>query len=131
MMSNNGTNRILYHDIDAQTITGPSPCFTIGTRHSNATDLSTFILFFTIETTMQKFTRKADNCYRLWKIRTTFHTLNDAYENYYNPSELLAADEIIVKFKVRLNARVQEYVNFGHDKTTYHCADIGTCDVKG
>jgi hypothetical protein len=32
--SNNGTNRILYHDIAAQTIREPSACFTAGTRHS-------------------------------------------------------------------------------------------------
>jgi hypothetical protein len=45
--------------------------------------------------------RKADNSDRLWKIRTIFDILNDAYENYYNPSEELSADEIIVKFKGR------------------------------
>jgi hypothetical protein len=27
-------NRILYHDIAAQTITEPPLCFTVGTRHS-------------------------------------------------------------------------------------------------
>jgi hypothetical protein len=31
---NNGANRIQYHDIAAQTITEPSPCFTVGTRNS-------------------------------------------------------------------------------------------------
>jgi hypothetical protein len=34
MKGNNGTNRTLYHDIVAQTITEPSPCFTVGTRYS-------------------------------------------------------------------------------------------------
>jgi hypothetical protein len=34
MKDNNGTDRILHHDIAAQTITEPSPCFTVGTRHS-------------------------------------------------------------------------------------------------
>jgi hypothetical protein len=43
--------------------------------------------------------RKADNFDALWKIRTICYTLNDAYENYYNPSKHLAADEIILKFK--------------------------------
>jgi hypothetical protein len=33
------------------------------------------------------------------KIRTNFDTLNDTFENIYNPSEHLAADEITVKFK--------------------------------
>jgi hypothetical protein len=34
MKGNNGTNRILYHDIAAQTITEPPLCFTVGTRQS-------------------------------------------------------------------------------------------------
>jgi hypothetical protein len=34
MKGNNGTNRILYHDIAAQTITEPLLCFTFGTRRS-------------------------------------------------------------------------------------------------
>jgi hypothetical protein len=34
MMVNNGTNRILYRNTAAQTITEPPPCFTVGTRHS-------------------------------------------------------------------------------------------------
>jgi hypothetical protein len=46
--------------------------------------------------------RKADNCDRLWEIRTNFDILNDALENYYNPSEHLAADEIILKIKRRV-----------------------------
>jgi hypothetical protein len=50
---------------------------------------------------MKKLT-KADNCDRLLKIRTVFDTLNDSYENYYNPSEHLAADEIILKFEGRV-----------------------------
>jgi hypothetical protein len=35
------------------------------------------------------------------QIPTIFDTLNDAYENYYNASEDLVADEIIVNFKGR------------------------------
>jgi hypothetical protein len=34
MEGNNGTNRMLYHDIAAQTITEPPPCFTVETRYS-------------------------------------------------------------------------------------------------
>jgi hypothetical protein len=41
---------------------------------------------------------QADNYDRLWKIRTIFNSLNDAYEKYYNPSEHLAVNEIIIKF---------------------------------
>jgi hypothetical protein len=36
---------------------------------------------------------------RLWKIRTVFNTLNQAYPKFYNPSEHLAVDEVIVKFQ--------------------------------
>jgi hypothetical protein len=44
-----------------------------------------------------KIDRHADNYDQLWKIWAMFDTLNDAYEKYYNPSEHLAVDEIIVK----------------------------------
>jgi hypothetical protein len=36
---------------------------------------------------------------RLWKIRTIFDTLNQAYAKFYNPSEHLAVDEVNIKFK--------------------------------
>jgi hypothetical protein len=39
---------------------------------------------------------------RLWKIRTLFDTLNQAYAKFYNPSEHLAVDKVIVKFKGRV-----------------------------
>jgi len=39
---------------------------------------------------------------RLWKIRTVFNTLNQAYPKFYNPSEHLAVDGIIVKFQGRV-----------------------------
>ena len=39
---------------------------------------------------------------RLRKIRTVFDTLNQAYPKFYNPSEHLAADEVIVKFQGRV-----------------------------
>jgi len=35
----------------------------------------------------------------LWKLMTVFDKLNEAYAKYYNPSEHLAVDEVIVKFK--------------------------------
>ena len=37
-----------------------------------------------------------------WKIRTVFDTLNQAYHKFYNPSENLAMDEVIVKFQGRV-----------------------------
>jgi len=39
---------------------------------------------------------------RLWKLRTVFDKLNEAYTKFYNPSEHLAVDEVIVKFKGRV-----------------------------
>jgi hypothetical protein len=37
-----------------------------------------------------------------WKIKTVFDTFNQAYAKFYNPSEHLAVDEVIVKFKRRV-----------------------------
>ena len=39
---------------------------------------------------------------QLWKLRTVFDTLNEAYAKFYNPLEHLAVDEVIVKFKGRV-----------------------------
>ena len=39
---------------------------------------------------------------RLWKLRTDFDKLNEAYAIFYNPSELLAVNEVIVKVKGRV-----------------------------
>jgi hypothetical protein len=39
---------------------------------------------------------------RLWNIRTIFDTLNQAYHKFYNPSEHLTVDEVIVKFQGRV-----------------------------
>jgi len=39
---------------------------------------------------------------RLWKLRTVFDTLDDNYAKFYNPSENLAADEIIVNYRGRV-----------------------------
>jgi hypothetical protein len=39
---------------------------------------------------------------RLWKIRTVFDNLSQAYPKFYNPSEHLAVDEVIVKFQGRV-----------------------------
>ena len=36
---------------------------------------------------------------RLWKIRTIFYTLNQAYPTFYNPLEHLAVDEVTVNFQ--------------------------------
>jgi len=39
---------------------------------------------------------------RLWKLRTVFDKLNEAYAKFYNHSAHLAVDEVIVKFKGRV-----------------------------
>jgi len=39
---------------------------------------------------------------QLGKLRTAFDKLNKAYAKFYNPSEHLAVDEVIVKFKGRV-----------------------------
>jgi len=53
----------------------------------------------------------ADNSWRpkpgeeydnLWKLRTVFDTLNQAYPKFYNPLEYLAVDEVILKFQSRV-----------------------------
>ena len=58
-----------------------------------------------------RFLRFADNSQRpdegkeydrLWKLRTVFDKLNEAYAKFYNPSEHLAVDEVMVKFKGRV-----------------------------
>jgi len=38
----------------------------------------------------------------LWKLRTVFDKLNEAYAKFYNPSEHLAVDKVIVKFNGRV-----------------------------
>ena len=39
---------------------------------------------------------------RLWKIRDVFEILNATFSKFYNPSENLAIDEIIVSFMGRV-----------------------------
>jgi hypothetical protein len=39
---------------------------------------------------------------RLWRLQTVFDTLILAYAKFCNPSENLAVDEVIVKFKGRV-----------------------------
>ena len=51
---------------------------------------------------------KDENSDRFWKIRNLFDILNDKFSKFYNPSEHLAVDEVIVKFKGRVI--FQQYV---------------------
>ena len=43
--------------------------------------------------------RTDENFDRLWNIRDLFEILNDTFSKFYNPSENLAIDEVIVPFK--------------------------------
>ena len=46
---------------------------------------------------------RADESFdRLWMIRDLFEILNAAFSKFYNPSENLAVDEVIVSFKGRV-----------------------------
>ena len=45
---------------------------------------------------------KGEEYDRLGKLRTVFDKLKEAYAKFYNPSEHLAVDEVIVKFKGRV-----------------------------
>ena len=44
---------------------------------------------------------KGEDYDRLWKLRTVFDKLNEAHAKFYNPSEHLAVEKVIVKFKGR------------------------------
>jgi len=46
--------------------------------------------------------RTEENFDRLWKIRDPFEILNATFSKFYNPSENLAIDEVIVFFKGRV-----------------------------
>jgi len=46
--------------------------------------------------------RTEENFHRLWKIRDLFEILNNTFSKFYNPSENLAFDEVIVSFKGRM-----------------------------
>jgi len=45
---------------------------------------------------------ESDKYDRLWKLRTVFDKLNEAYAKFSNPLEHMAVDEVIVKFKGRV-----------------------------
>jgi hypothetical protein len=51
---------------------------------------------------------------RLWKIRRIFDILNDAFSKYYASTEHLAADEVIMLFKGRVNFK--QYLRKRHKR---------------
>jgi hypothetical protein len=46
--------------------------------------------------------RVDENYDRLWKIRDVFEILNKAFSKFYNPSEHVAVDKVIVLFRRRV-----------------------------
>jgi hypothetical protein len=71
---------------------------------------------------------KRDNSFdRLWKMRSIFDKLSDAYATYYSATEHLAVDEIILHFKGRVVFK--QYIVKKH-----RCFGIRIykhCDLKG
>ena len=57
---------------------------------------------------------KDENSDQLWKIRNLFDILNDKFSKFYNPSEHLAIDEVIIKFKGR--AIFRQYIPKKHKR---------------
>jgi hypothetical protein len=90
-------------------------------RHSAA-----YLDTFTTLTTEMNLTRD-DKFDTLWKMRTIFDMLNDAYAKYYSPTEHLAVDEITVLFKGRVVFKqyiLKKYKCFGI-KVYKFCASKG------
>ena len=56
---------------------------------------------------------KDENYDRLWKIRNLFDIRNDKFSKFYKPSQHLAVDEVIVKFKGRVIFR--QYIPKKHN----------------
>jgi hypothetical protein len=71
---------------------------------------------------------KTDNKFdRLWKMRTIFDKLSDAYAKYYSPTEHLAVDEITVLFKGRIVFK--QYIPRKHK--CFGIKIFKLCDSKG
>jgi hypothetical protein len=71
--------------------------------------------------------KNAENYDRLCKIRDVFDMLNNAYAKFYNPSEHLAVDEIIVLFKGRVVFR--QYIPKKHKR--FGIKIFKLCDCTG
>ena len=80
-------------DLDSYTIR-----FTVRPWHE--TDFYTYCVFCILQTIQRP--DEGEEYDRLWKLRTVFDKMNEAYAKLYNPSEHLAVDDVIVKFKRRV-----------------------------
>ena len=61
---------------------------------------------------------------QLWTLRTVFDKLNKAYAKFHNPSEHLAVDEVILKFKGSIfprkeNVLASKFTNCDESGYTY------------
>ena len=70
---------------------------------------------------------KDENYDRLLKIRNLFDILNDKFSKFYNPSEHLAVDEVIAKFKGRVIFR--QYIPKKHKRVGIKIYKL--CDETG
>jgi len=66
---------------------------------------------------------------QLWKLRTIFDTLDNNYAKFCNPSENLAVDEVIVKYRagLSLGSIFQRKENVSASKFTNCVMKQGTC----
>ena len=70
---------------------------------------------------------------RLWKLRTLFNTMNEAYAKFCNSSEHLAVDEVIVKFKGRVIFRQyfpKKRKRFGVKIYEFCGLSVYTCELR-
>jgi hypothetical protein len=61
-----------------------------------------FFTNFFLNTEIYRPDKPGKNYDRLWKIRSLFDMLSDTYAKFYNQSEHLAVDEVIMLFKGRV-----------------------------
>jgi len=71
--------------------------------------------------------RTDENFDRLWKIRDLFEILNSTFSKFYNPSENLTVDEVIVSFKGRVIFR--QYIPRKHK--CFGIKIFKLCDLTG
>jgi len=63
----------------------------------------------------------------LWKIRDLFEIIRTNFSKFYNPSEYLAVDEVIVKFKGRI--LFKQYIQRKHKRFSIKMFKL--CDSTG
>ena len=70
---------------------------------------------------------KGEEYDQLWKQRTVFEKLNEAYAKFHNLSEYLAVDEVIVKFE----GRVIFWQHIPKKRKCFSIKIYKLCDVSG